>query len=118
MADEPCLTYRYRSGEHRAYKFAGKPFRIGRREDNDLSVDKPYISRHHAELLHLDNNYLIRDLGSTSGTYVNGERSNEHVLVDGDLIRLGRARGVEFVFHASGLPEWFVESRDQKLTPV
>ncbi|HMG34484.1 MAG TPA: HD domain-containing phosphohydrolase [Blastocatellia bacterium] len=118
MADEACLTYKHRSGEHRALKFGAKPFRIGRLENNDLAFDNPYISRHHAEITHQESGYMLRDLGSTSGTYVNGDRVGEHLLTDGDVIRLGRARGVEFIFHASGLPEGFEITTDENLTPV
>ena len=113
---EPCLTYKHKSGEHRAFRFGQKPFTIGRLEDNDLAFDNPYISRHHAEISQTESGHQIRDLGSTSGTYINGEQVQEHLLVDGDLIRLGRARGVEFVFHAGGLPEGF--HSDEALKPV
>jgi len=118
MGDEACLTYKHRSGEHRAIKFGPKPFTIGRLADNDLSFDNPYISRHHAEIVQQGSEYLLRDLGSTSGTYINGDRVTEHVLVEGDLIRLGRARGVEFLFHASGLPDDFELNSDDTLTTV
>jgi HD-GYP domain-containing protein (c-di-GMP phosphodiesterase class II) len=118
MVDEPCLTFRHKSGEHRAFKFGAKPFRIGRLDDNDLAFDNPYISRHHAEIVEKDGGHIIRDLGSTSGTYVNGQRVVEHVLLDGDLIRLGRARGIEFIFHSAGLPDGFEDSSEETLTPV
>lgn len=75
-------------------------FRIGRVEDNDLILENPYISRYHAEIRFDGFTYALRDLQSTSGTFVNGERIDEHDLTNGDCIRLGKSRGIEFTFHA------------------
>ena len=86
------------SGDERLRKLNGGTFRIGRFEDNDLSFNNPYISRFHAEVTFDGNAYVIRDLDSTSGTFVNGEQIKERQLKDGDHIRLGRGRGVELVF--------------------
>ena len=61
-------------GEQRASKLNGGVFRIGRFEDNDLSVNNPYISRFHAEVVFIGSAYSVRDVGSTSGTFVNGEQ--------------------------------------------
>ncbi len=62
--------------------------RIGRGTDVDLRVDDAGVSRNHVEVL-LGREVLLRDLGSTNGTYVNGVQAGEAVLRDGDLIRLG-----------------------------
>jgi HD-GYP domain-containing protein (c-di-GMP phosphodiesterase class II)/pSer/pThr/pTyr-binding forkhead associated (FHA) protein len=112
----------------RAYDLGSEAFRIGRLEENDISLDNPYISRYHAEILFNDPDYQIKDLGSTSGTFVNGVRITEKTLNDGDLIRLGRGRGIEFIFDAgrttSPLDETSEEaedgsiSSDQNLLPI
>lgn len=62
--------------------------RIGRGTDATLRVDDAGVSRAHAEVL-LGREVLLRDLGSTNGTYVNGVQVREQVLHDGDVIRLG-----------------------------
>ena len=62
--------------------------RIGRGTDVDLRVEDAGVSRSHVEVL-LGREVLLRDLGSTNGTYVNGVQVGEAVLRDGDLIRLG-----------------------------
>src|SRR5712692_2474736 len=100
MGDKSGLTFRY-LGEARTCSLGPATLRIGRQEDNDIILDNPYISRYHAEIILEGSRYLIRDLGSTSGTFANGERVAQRRLKDGDCIRLGRGRGVEFQFHSS-----------------
>ncbi len=65
--------------------------RLGRGTDVDIRVDDPGASRHHAEIL-LGREVLLRDLGSTNGTYVDGVQVGETVLHDGAVIQLGGTR--------------------------
>ncbi|MCA9059775.1 MAG: FHA domain-containing protein, partial [Planctomycetaceae bacterium] len=67
------------------------PFRIGRRAELQMTIKSPIVSSCHAELIRTQQNDLsIRDLGSTNGTFVNGERiSGERQLRDGDLVEIG-----------------------------
>lgn len=61
---------------------------IGRMLGNDLVIQEPLISRHHAEI-HLDNDkYTIKDLNSTSGTFLNNKKVSSGVLYSGDVILL------------------------------
>lgn len=69
--------------------------RIGRQSDNDLVVPDPGVSRHHAEVVAESGDFLVRDLGSTNGTHVNGEQIDEHRLLDGDRITVGHS-SIEF----------------------
>ena len=66
------------------------PFTIGRRESNDLRLTGTEVSRDHAEIVHEDNKYHVRDRGSRYGTYVNDEEAKDEELSHGDRIRLGR----------------------------
>jgi hypothetical protein len=63
---------------------------IGRQSDNELVIPDPGVSRHHAEVVNRDGTFVLRDLGSTNGTVVNGTVVREHELRDGDRITLGR----------------------------
>ncbi|NIK60331.1 FHA domain-containing protein [Kribbella shirazensis] len=64
--------------------------RIGRAPDCDLILDRPEVSRHHAELLRIEpTGYELRDLGSTNGTQVNGVPIQTAMVGHGDEIRLG-----------------------------
>lgn len=79
----------------RLYAIQMPVINIGRRADNHLVVDDPRVSRVHAQLRWVRNRYMIFDLGSTGGTWVNGERIHQKELRDGDLISLA---GVPLVF--------------------
>jgi putative nucleotidyltransferase with HDIG domain len=92
------LVFKDVNGPEQVHSLTDGPFRIGRLEDNDLPLDNPYISRHHVEIIFNGSTHELHDLGSTSGTFVNGRRISQHTLKDGDLIRLGRGRGIEFIF--------------------
>ena len=74
---------------------------IGRALDNDLILEQPGVSRHHAEIEMRHNRYILRDLGSRHGTQVNGQRVQESVLRDGDVITMG---GQRLVFRSTPVP--------------
>ena len=70
--------------------------KIGKREDNDLVIGDKTVSRNHLEIEYVQDSFLLRDLGSTNGTYLNGGRVKEAYLSPGDLIKLGNTT-IEFV---------------------
>jgi pSer/pThr/pTyr-binding forkhead associated (FHA) protein len=66
--------------------------RIGRGRENDLQINDESVSTFHAEI-HVENGrHVLKDLGSTNGVRVNGERVPQAVLSDGDLLRFGNIR--------------------------
>ena len=74
---------------------------IGRRLDNQLVIDDPRISRNHAQLRIIKGRFVIFDLNSTGGTFVNGQRTSQSVLYPGDVISLA---GVPLVFGQDNPP--------------
>jgi serine phosphatase RsbU (regulator of sigma subunit)/pSer/pThr/pTyr-binding forkhead associated (FHA) protein len=74
-------------------------FTIGRRSETDLRLPGADISRVHAEIVTENGTSTIRDRASRFGTFVNGERTNERVLVHGDQIRLGQSGDTEIIFY-------------------
>jgi len=74
---------------------------IGRRLENQLIVDDPRVSRTHAQLRAINGRYVIFDLNSTSGTFINGQRTSQTALYPGDVISLA---GVTLVFGQDYLP--------------
>jgi pSer/pThr/pTyr-binding forkhead associated (FHA) protein len=68
---------------------------IGRSHDNKIVVDDPRVSRHHAEIRVIRGNFVLFDLNSSGGSYVNGQRASQGILYPGDLISLA---GVSFIF--------------------
>ena len=65
---------------------------IGRLVSNDIWLEEPIVSRHHCVIRTEGDEYVIEDLNSANGTYVNGERVNACSLAEGDLIRIGASR--------------------------
>ncbi len=70
-------------------------FLIGRDESNDICVPDVETSRRHCEITRESGNFRLRDLGSSNGTYVNDDRTNQALLKTGDRIRIG---STEFTF--------------------
>ena len=70
-----------------------RPITIGRAPDCDCHLTEPSVSRRHAQLRRVDETWLLRDLGSSNGTRLNGMRVTEEVEVrPGDTIGLGPMR--------------------------
>lgn len=65
------------------------PFKIGRAADADLRLASDRVSSRHAEVIRRDGALILRDEGSTNGTFVNGEQVAEKALVDGDVVHFG-----------------------------
>ena len=74
---------------------------IGRRLDNTLVIDDPRVSRNHAQLRSIKGRYVLFDLNSTGGTFVNGQRASQSVLYPGDVISLA---GVALIFGQDNPP--------------
>ncbi len=62
---------------------------IGRVEDNLFQIAEPSVSSHHCEVLLRGTDIVIKDLDSTNGTFINGEKIAEGVLKPGQTLRLG-----------------------------
>ncbi|MGW8375300.1 FHA domain-containing protein [Streptomyces sp. ODS28] len=75
------------------------PLTFGRKAANSVVLREVSISRFHAEVRREGHGYVLYDLGSSNGTFVNGERTASRVLQPGDLITIG---GETFRFEAAG----------------
>jgi DNA-binding SARP family transcriptional activator len=71
---------------------------IGRDPSAQVHLVDSRVSRRHAQIDSANGRAVLRDLGSTNGTTVNGEPADNHVLADGDLVSIG---GVELRFRGS-----------------
>lgn len=71
---------------------------VGRGLNNDIILEDTRVSRHHAQLRYRSRRFWVADVGSTNGTFVNGEAIEERALNDGDVISLG---GLELTFRES-----------------
>ena len=73
----------------RAYELKVERTTVGRVSDNAIEIPEASVSSHHAEILLKGNEVIIHDLGSTNGTFINGEKITEAVLRPGQILRLG-----------------------------
>ncbi|HIG28475.1 MAG TPA: FHA domain-containing protein [Verrucomicrobiales bacterium] len=65
---------------------------IGRMEDNSFQIAEPSISSHHCEIIRQGDSITVKDLSSTNGTYISGEKITEKVLKPGQVLRLGQVQ--------------------------
>lgn len=78
------------SSEGRREHELGAVTTIGRHPDNVLQILDRIISKEHAQILRqADGRFLYKDLGSLNGSFLKGERVNEHIFVEGDEVTLG-----------------------------
>lgn len=76
--------------------------RIGRKLDNDLVLQDPTISRYHAEIVYEENQFLLKDLNSSGGTFLNNKKLEEGILFPGDIILLAKIP-VMFMYEGASL---------------
>lgn len=89
-------------GKTREIPLGKLPANIGRGEDCKVRVPLPSVSRKHCELFIDDDEFTVKDLSSSNGTYVNGDRIRSQELVPGDLLAIGP---VVFVVRIDGHPK-------------
>lgn len=80
-------------GEEGSYFVLSKPVTsVGRAESCDMVFDDITVSRSHSEIIRQDGTYLVRDVGSLNGTYVNQRRVEVAQLRQGDELQIGKFR--------------------------
>lgn len=85
-----------------AYTLEGDQITIGRDSTNGITINDAEISRRHARLTFQGGKYILEDLGSTNGTFVNGQRlAGPRVLKSGEVVSFGEQ--IVLVFEASNL---------------
>jgi two-component system, cell cycle response regulator len=89
-AKEACLVVLYGDDLGKKFNLEAPSVLIGRSNKSDIQIDQESVSRNHAKIMNTGKSVILRDLGSTNGTYVNDELIDEYVLRDGDLIKIGR----------------------------
>jgi len=97
VAISSALLVEDRGGLPGVHHRLGVSTTVGRTPDNQIVVPVREVSRRHAEIVLTEGGYVLKDLGSPNGTFVNGERVAEHRLQDDDRIAIG---GQVFVFKA------------------
>jgi pSer/pThr/pTyr-binding forkhead associated (FHA) protein len=81
-------------GAEKSYRLqTHRPFTLGRDPGNDIILRDPKVSRHHAEIVFERGFFVLHDLASANGTYVNGKRVRVAPLTHGARLRMGNTYG-------------------------
>lgn len=85
----------------RSCDLTGERTTVGRVEDNAFQIAEPSVSSHHCEILLRGSDIVVKDLGSTNGSFINGEKITEGILKPGQTLRLGN---IELKLDTPGAP--------------
>lgn len=89
--DSPALVIRTGGGrEGEVIGLTTDVLTIGRSPHSDIFLDDVTVSRHHARVIRDESGFLVEDLNSLNGTYVNRKRIERHRLADGDELQIGK----------------------------
>lgn len=112
---EAALVVIYGMDLGRKYDLTKPQFTIGRSSKCDIQIDQESISRTHAVIVNDGKKVMVRDLGSTNGTYVNDRQVDQYEVKNGDFIKIGRTI---FKFIAGGNIESEYHEEIYRLTTV
>ncbi len=85
----PALKHKLLDGTEKLLDAGAKPLIIGRLPESEIQVHDAFISRVHAGILYVNQQFALKDFGSTNGTYRNGARVFECNLTPGDKVQVG-----------------------------
>jgi predicted component of type VI protein secretion system len=92
MAHAPKLIVKYQRTVIREVQLHETELTIGRKGENDLSIEDPSVSGRHAKIVKIQSVFFVEDLHSTNGTLVNNKPIDRHQLQDTDVIMIGNHR--------------------------
>ena len=91
------------------FELKNKVITIGRLTSNDISLNDSTASGKHAKITTVMDTSYVQDLGSTNGTFVNGQKVSTHVLHTNDIIKIGEH---DLMFVSDYVPQNKVKERD------
>jgi len=99
----PVITLMFKNKKIKEYPIIiGQSLTIGRKKANDIVIDNLAVSGFHAQIDSVSSTFVLRDLESTNGTFVNNKKKELHNLKNNDLILIGKH---ELLFDSSDLKE-------------
>ncbi len=105
------LIIRHGSAPQQEYEISGETTVLGREAINEVVLYDPEVSRRHAQIIFQGGRYVIEDLGSTNGTFVNEHRiSVATPLRNGDLIEVGEATNITFIDATSAMDATIIKA--------
>jgi hypothetical protein len=84
------IQYSDKAGQPFELPMQGDTLVIGREPGCELVLDDPGVSKRHAQIIRVENEYIIRDQGSVNGTFVGERKITHHTLRDGDVIKIAQ----------------------------
>ena len=84
------IVLKFKNSVVRQIECDKKEVTIGREPETDIQIDNISVSRVHAKIIEGPNYYLLEDLDSTNGTFVNGKRINKKYIKADDEITIGK----------------------------
>ncbi|UCB47620.1 MAG: FHA domain-containing protein [Deltaproteobacteria bacterium] len=108
----PRLILTFNKQVIKEYPFLKDSITIGRNDDNGIIIDNLAVSSHHAKIDRVGSEYIVTDLQSTNGTFVNDEKVFSHKLSHGDNIIIGK-HVILFVAAEKGMEAEGVEKKKE-----
>lgn len=84
------ISLKFKNSEIKTVETDKAEITIGRNPGNDIHIDNLGVSKQHAKIIKQDGAYVIEDLNSTNGTFINEKRVARAVLNDNDEIHIGK----------------------------
>lgn len=112
---QKCRIVTQQKSNRREWIFEHGLITIGSLDDNNLVIKDETVSRYHAQIIQADESYVIRDLDSTNGTWVNQVRIKEAWLSPGCLLRFGES---EFIFQPLDEEVAVIPSNEEKFGDI
>jgi predicted component of type VI protein secretion system len=84
------LYLKFNEAVLKEFNLSSEPLTVGRLPDNKVQVDNPAVSSHHARIFWEADHFVLEDLNSTNGTFINNRRVGKVTLKDGDEVLIGK----------------------------
>ncbi len=103
LDERASISFRGGPNDGKTLSLSGGPLVLGRGPDNDIDVNDDTVSRRHALMLETSRGFIVRDLNSANGTFINRQRlgEEERALSHGDRMRVGSGK-VTLIFRQKG----------------
>ena len=92
------LTVIEKDEEIGTFDITPTPIIVGRDPRSDVVIKSETVSKNHLKIISKGDQFYIVDLGSTNGTFVNGEKISETLVTPDDMVQLGKRGNIKLVF--------------------
>lgn len=86
----PKLILKFKESVLKEFVFDKDTLTVGRADDNDIKIDNMAVSGHHAKFVRENGDFVLIDLNSLNGTFVNGQKVSKWILQNSDLVTVGK----------------------------